>query len=126
MDMLSPDSAPGTASSSRGFKLREGYDLYGAQVRNRVIVGLVALGLAFWTWTLQARFAHGTSAHVALIWTTAVLFGVAELSWSWARLLWRSWMRGRRFTRTRLWYEAGMAVLVALAFGLYVLLWLKW
>ncbi len=124
--MRSPVSAPDAANSRRGLSIRQGYGLYGAQVRNRVIVGVGSLALAFGTWKLQARFPHGTTPHVALIWTTAVLFGVAEFSWSWARLLWRVWIKGKSFTKARLWYELATSVLLTVFFALYVLEWLKW
>jgi hypothetical protein len=124
--MNSPVSSPDTPDQRRGVTLREGYDLYGARVRNRIIIGFALLGLAIWVWTLQARFSHGTTAHITLIWTAAALFGATEFSWSWARLLWRSWLKGKSFTVARLWYEMALAVLVVLFFGLYVLSRMRW
>ena len=122
--MNSPVNLPSTPP--RRLTLREGHDLFGARVRNRVILGVASLGLGLWTWTLQARFAHGTAAHIVLIWTAAVFFGAAEFSWSWARLLWRSRLKGKSFTVMRLGYEMAVAVLVMLFFGLYVQFWMKW
>lgn len=122
-----PANSPATpAPRSKPLTLREGHELYGARVRNRVLAGFVSLGLAFWLWTLQARFPRGTTLHIALIWGAAVCFAAAELSWSWARLLWRQWVKGKPFTKTRLRYELAMAVLLALFFGWYVLERMKW
>ncbi len=125
--MNSPANSPAAREPrSKSLTLREGYEVYGARVRNRALVGLALIGLALWLWTLQARFARATTVHIVLIWGAAVCLGAAEFSWSWARLLWRRWVKGKSFTKARLWYDLTIAVLLTVFFGLYVLERLKW
>jgi hypothetical protein len=125
--MISPvDGSSSAESRSAPLTLREGYDLYGARVRNRVIVGLASFGVGLSVSSLWHRFPRGTFLHEALIWGTAACFGAAELSLSWARLMYRSWLRGKRFTTTRLGIEIVLALATCVFFALYVLDWMKW
>ncbi|MHB8410957.1 MAG: hypothetical protein ACYDDI_03315 [Candidatus Acidiferrales bacterium] len=118
-----PDSA---ASQNTPLSLREGYERYGARIRNRVIAGLVFLSVGLSVSVLWHRFPHGTFLHEALIWSTATCFGAAEFSLTWARLLYRSWLRGKRFTAARLGLEIVLALATCAFFALYVLDWMKW
>lgn len=125
--MSSPvDRSSPAESRSAPLTLREGYDLYGARVRNRVIVGLVLLGIGLSVSAQWRRFPRGTFLHAALIWSTAVCFGAAEFSLSWARLLYRAWLRGKQFTTARLSFEIVLALATCLFFALYVLDRMKW
>ena len=120
------DRSDSAESQSAPPTLREGYDLYGARVRNRVIVGLVLLGIGLSVSSLWHRFPRGTFLHAALIWSTAACFAIAEFSLRWARLLYRSWLRGKLVTTRRLGFEIAWALILCLFFGLYVLDRVKW
>ncbi|MGB6788788.1 MAG: hypothetical protein WBE20_11695 [Candidatus Acidiferrales bacterium] len=113
-------------SRSTRLNLREGYELYGAQVRNRLVIGAMLLSVGLLISTFWHHFPRDSFAHKLSIWISAACFGAAEFVWAWARLLWRSWVKGRPFTTMRLRFEMAMAVLVCVFFSLWVLDWLKW
>lgn len=123
---LQVDRSDSAEQRNAPLTLREGYDRYGARVRNRVIVGLVFLSVGLLVSSLWDRFPRGTLLHEALIWSTAACFGAGEFSLSWARLLYRKWLRGKQFTTARLSFEIVLALATCAFFALYVLDKMKW
>ena len=113
-------------SQSASMSLRSGHEQYGARVRNRVIIGFILVGAGFLVSALWYRFPHDTLFHKFLVCVSAVCFGAAEFTLAWARLLWRRWLRGKPFTRARLWFELMGAVLFTSFFAWYLLAWRKW